>query len=78
MKKFTLIISLSVISFMCFNSCGPSQKEAERQKRIEDSINKLDSDKSFDDANKLLQQADSIEKAKQDSIDQATQDKGKK
>jgi hypothetical protein len=75
MKKFALIIILSTISFLCFNSCGPNQKDAERQKKIEDSINKLDSDKSFDEANKLLQQADSIEKAKQDSIDLAAKAK---
>ena len=77
MKKFTYIIALCTLFLIGFTACGPSQEEQLKQKRTEDSLNALDSDKSLDEANKLLQQADSIEKAKQDSMEMAAKKKSK-
>jgi hypothetical protein len=78
MKKLALIFILSAMTILGLYSCGPNQKELEKQKRTEDSLNKLDSDNSFDEANKLLMQADSIEKAKKDSADLANAAQKKK
>jgi len=77
MKKYFLVIALCTAALLSLSNCGPNQKEAEKQKRTEDSINKLDSDKSSDEADKILKKADSADKAKKDSIELAKKGKGK-
>jgi hypothetical protein len=63
MKKSALIIAAGALLLTGFNACGPGREEQQRLQRIEDSLNALDRDHSVDEANRLLQQADSTEKA---------------
>jgi hypothetical protein len=50
-KAFVLLSALLMLSFI---SCGPSQKEEEKQKKIDDSIFEKDRNTALDNANKLL------------------------
>jgi hypothetical protein len=49
-------------------SCGPSKEELEKQKRQEDSLMDIERNSALDDADKMLKQADSLDKVKEDSI----------
>jgi hypothetical protein len=71
MKKSFCIMALCSLFTLSFTGCGPSQKELEQQQKKTDSAIQADRDRSVDEANKLLQQADSADKAKQDSIAKA-------
>jgi hypothetical protein len=77
MKRFAFIIALGTFALIGLNNCGPSQKELDEQKRKEDSANMVESNSKADDADKLLRKMDSIDKAKQDSIDLASTQKKK-
>lgn len=55
-------------------SCGPSKEEQEKEKRAEDSLMEIQRNSALDDADKILKQADSLDKVKQDSI-KAAEDK---
>ena len=52
MKKiFTLMAGLIIVSFL---SCGHSQKDQDKQKRIDDSIIDSQRNTALDNANKIL------------------------
>jgi len=52
MKKALVLLSgLTIITFV---SCGPSQKEQDRQKKVDDSLFEKDRNTALDNANKLL------------------------
>jgi hypothetical protein len=52
MKK--IFVLLSVLMLISLVSCGPSQKEQEKQKKIDDSLFEKDRNTALDNANKLL------------------------
>jgi hypothetical protein len=78
MRKVIFFMFMGLSLF--FMGCGNlklDDKEDPGKKKIEDSLTEEDRNNALDNADKLLQQADSIEKAKQDSIEMAAK-KGKK
>jgi|WetSurMetagenome_2_1015567.scaffolds.fasta_scaffold173369_2 hypothetical protein len=72
MKKTIWIAALGSIVFLSICGCfGPSEKEEAAQKRKEDSLMEIERNNALNDADRLLHQSDSLEKIKQDSIDNA-------
>ena len=64
MKKiFTLMAGLIILSFV---SCGNSQKDQEKQKKIDDSIMDSQRNAALDNANKIL--SDTTSTLKKDSV----------
>jgi hypothetical protein len=48
------IVFLSGLMLVSLMSCGPSQQEQDKQKRIDDSLFEKDRNTALDNANKLL------------------------
>lgn len=72
MKKPMLIVVIGIALFLGGCGCFSVEEKVDPvQQRIEDSIDEIDRNSSVDDADRMLREADSIEKVKQDSIDKA-------
>ncbi len=56
-------ISLVFLSLAVCCSCGPSQKEIDNQDSKRDSLMEIERNSALDNADKLLQQQDSIDAA---------------
>ena len=52
MKK--ILILTSGIALVTFIACGPSQKEQDKQKKVDDSLMEPERNAAIDNANKLL------------------------
>ena len=52
MKKVFVLLACTIIC--AFISCGPSQEELDKQKRIDDSLFEKDRNNAIDNANKML------------------------
>jgi hypothetical protein len=57
----TIRIVFAVFSLLALISCGPSQKEIDRQEKENDSIMNQEREKALNNADKLLQRQDSID-----------------
>jgi hypothetical protein len=70
MKKLkTLIVLLTLSTFLGCGLFSVEDKEDPVKKKKEDSLAEIDRSDVLNNADKLLKQADSLEQAKKDSID---------
>ncbi len=71
MKKFMLIPVIAL--GLCLSGCGGcgADEETPEQIKIEDSIAEADRNESVDNADRMLREADSLEKLRQDSLEKA-------
>lgn len=62
-KKTMKILKISVVAFSLISliSCGPNQKELDKQKQKEDSLMEIERNGALNNADKLLQMQDSID-----------------
>jgi hypothetical protein len=69
MKKTIWMAAMGAIMFFGICGCfGLSEEEEAAQKRKEDSLMEIERNNALNNADLLLNQSDSIEKVKQDSI----------
>jgi len=66
MKKTFLYLCFALSLLVA--GCGPSKQDQEKQKKKEDSLMEIERNNALGDADKILKQADSLDKIKQDSV----------
>ena len=72
MKRIIALASVVSLVFLGSYGCGSSAGEEAAKQKIEDSVNEIDRNNSLDEADKMLREADSLDKIREDSIARAS------
>jgi hypothetical protein len=72
MKRIIALASVVSLVFLGSYGCGNSATEEAAKQKIEDSVNEIDRNNSLDEADKMLREADSLDKIREDSIAKAS------